>query len=287
MNAGRSSTFTAKSGSVLFFEEYGSSSGLPVVCLHGIGGGAYFFTGFARRLTDPAAIDPDRYRVITVDLPGTGNSRVSADAPVDFSLESMVADLGDFVERHVGAPVVLLGHSFGTILALKAFETWPRGSLRGMLFVCGLPKARPNIHERLSERAADIRANGIAGWGPKVSPGVFAPRSLRELPEVTALFERLFEEQVPETYTRIIDVLLAADLDAAVAAVDVPCAAIGGAEDSYAPPEALRAFAAALTALPAGHAPCPVTILEGAGHMAFLERPDAFAAAARAFLDTL
>jgi pimeloyl-ACP methyl ester carboxylesterase len=116
-----------------------------------------------------------------------------------------------------------------------------------------------------------------------VSPGVFAPRSLRELPEVTGVFERLFEEQVPETYTRIIDVLLAADLNAVVPTVTAPCAAIGGAEDSYAPPEALRGFATALTGLPA---PCPVTVLEGAGHMAFYERPEAFADAARAFLDT-
>lgn len=280
MSTGRSSIFTAKSGNVLFFEEHGSTSGLPVVCLHGIGGGAYFFTGFARRL---AAASPDTYRVITVDLPSTGNSR-TPDAPLDFTLESMAEVLGEFVRDHVGRPVVLLGHSFGTILSLKAWQTWDPGAIRGLLFVCGLPKARPNIHERLSERATLIRKHGIKGWGVKVTPGVFSPRSQRELPEVTGLFERLFEDQVPETYTRIIDVLLAADLNEAVGTVTVPCAAIGGADDSYAPPDALRAFAASLTALPA---PCPVTILEGAGHMAFYERPEAFAAAATTYLETL
>jgi pimeloyl-ACP methyl ester carboxylesterase len=159
-----------------------------------------------------------------------------------------------------------------------------------LLFVCGLPKARPNIHERLSARAVEIReggARGVMGWGPRVSPGVFAPRTLREQPELVGLFERLFEEQVPETYTRIIDVLLAADVNAVVPTVNVPCAAIGGAEDSYAPPEALRAFTAMLTSLPASHAPCVTTVLDGAGHMAFYEQPAAFAVAARTFLDTL
>lgn|GEM_PF-841654 len=300
MSTGRSSTFVTKSGSVLFFEEHGSSSGLPVVCLHGIGGGAYFFTGFGRRLAQlPAGaeqaaradgVDTSPYRVITIDLPGTGFSRASADAPVDFTLDGMAADLGEFVESHIGGPVVLAGHSFGTILALKAFETWKPGSIRGILFVCGLPKARPNIHERLSARAAEIRAGGargVRGWGPRVSPGVFAPRTLAQQPEVVGLFERLFEEQVPETYTRIIDVLLAADLNEVVPRVNVPCAAIGGTEDSYAPPEALRAFTASLTALPASHAPCVTTVLEGAGHMAFYEQPAAFADAARAFLGTL
>lgn len=279
--AGRTSPFVTKSGRVLHFEEATPGSrGLPVLCLHGIGGGAYFFTGFARRMAEAS---PDAFRVITLDLPGTGNSR-RPDEPVDFTLDGMAADLGEFVRDHVGEPVVLLGHSFGTILALKAWETWPADSIRGLLFVCGLPKARPNIHERLSERAVLIREHGIGGWGKQVTPGVFSPRSRRELPEVTGLFERLFEDQVPETYTHIIDVLLAADLNAAAGTVTVPCAAIGGAEDSYAPPDALRAFAASLTAAPA---PCLVTILEGAGHMAFLERPEEFARAAMSFLDSL
>jgi hypothetical protein len=57
-------TFATKSGGVLHFEDTGvqnaavnsatGSRGLPVVCLHGIGGGAYFFTGFARRLAEAA-----------------------------------------------------------------------------------------------------------------------------------------------------------------------------------------------------------------------------------------
>jgi len=282
VSAGRApgsvSTFVTKNGGVLHFEEHGSSTGLPVICLHGIGGGAYFFTGLARRLAD---LLPGKLRIITIDLPGTGNSR-SAVTP--FTLDSMAADLGDFVSDYVREPVALLGHSFGTILALKAWETWPADSIRGILFVCGLPKARPNIHERLSVRAIEIREGGIKGWGPRVSPGVFSPRSLRELPEVVGLFERLFEDQVPDTYTRIIDVLLAADLNHVVHTVNVPCAAIGGAEDSYAPPDALRAFTASLTALPA---PCSVTILEGAGHMAFYEKPEAFAAAAADYLESL
>lgn len=271
MTAGRPTRFVTKNGSVLHYEEHGQGSGPPVVCLHGIGGGAYFFTGFARRLAD-------RHRVVTLDLPGTGRS-VSGTIP--FTLESMAADLGDFVRAHVGGPVVLLGHSFGTILALKAWETWPAGSIRGMIFACGLPKARPNIRERLSERAIDIAAHGIDGWGPKVSPGVFSKRSLRDLPETTALFERLFEDQEPGSYVRIIDVLLAADQRAVAPSVTVPCAAVVGAADSYAPPDAAREFLATLPT------PCPLTVLEHSAHMPFYEEPDAFAAAAEGFLDEL
>ncbi|HEX2612180.1 MAG TPA: alpha/beta hydrolase, partial [Fibrobacteria bacterium] len=238
--------FATSAGSSLYFEEFGSSrSGPPVLCLHGIGGGAWFFSGFAKRMAGT-------HRVICVDLPGTGNSP-SGVAP--FTLESMARDLGEFVREEIREPVILLGHSFGTILSLKAWETWPRGSIRALLFACGLPKARPNIHERLSARAADIADHGIAGWGPKVSPGVFSKKSLAEKPETIAMFDRLFEDLVPETYTRIIEVLLAADMRAVVPTVAVPCAAIVGSDDSYAPPDAAREFVAGLPV------PCPVTVL--------------------------
>lgn len=267
--------FSARSGSVLYFEEHGS--GPPVLCLHGIGGGAWFFSGFAKRLAAT-------HRVICLDLPGTGNS-VSSSARAElveaFTLESMARDVGDFVREVIREPVVLLGHSFGTILALKAWDTWESGTIRAMLFACGLPKARPNIHERLSARAADIDAKGVAGWGPKVSPGVFSKKSLTEKPEVIAMFERLFEELVPDTYTRIIEVLLAADMRAVAPTLTVPCAAIVGADDSYAPPEAAREFAATV---PSG---CPVTVLEGCAHMPFLEDPEGFARAAAEFLASL
>jgi len=151
--------FSARSGNSIYVEEIGS--GPPVLALHGIGGGTYFFHGFAKRLAS-------RYRVFSIDLPGTGNS--SAIKPV--TLESTVADIGDLVADKIGEPVIILGHSFGTILALKAWETWPE-RIRALVFACGLPKVRPNVHERLSKRAADIAQNGIRGWGPKVSPGVF------------------------------------------------------------------------------------------------------------------
>ena len=266
--------FTARSGSVLYVEEFGSDQsqkGPPVLCLHGIGGGAWFFSGFSKRLAAT-------HRVYCIDLPGTGNSP-SAVHP--FTLDSMAADVGDFVRDEIREPVVLLGHSFGTILSLKAWERWERGLIGAMLFVCGLPKARPNIHERLSARAVDIAANGVAGWGPKVSPGVFSKKSLAEIPETIAMFDRLFEALAPETYTRIIEVLLAADMRSVVPTVTVPCAAIVGSDDSYAPPDAAREFVAGLPV------PCSVTVLEGCAHMPFHENPAAFAAAAAGFLATL
>jgi 3-oxoadipate enol-lactonase len=242
-----------------------------VLALHGIGGGAWFFADVAARLAPGA-------RVIAVDAPGT---RPSPSAPSPVTLDSMAADLSDFVRAAVGEPVVLLGHSFGTMLALRAWDTWPAGSIRAMVFVGGLPRARPNIHERLRPRAAAIARDGLAGWGPKVSPGVFSRRSIRDRQQIVRHFERRFEAQDPRAYVRSIEILLEADLSHVVPTITVPCAAIVGEEDSYAPPEAVREFVARLPA------PCPMTVLPDAAHLPFLEDPAAFAAVVDGFLQSL
>ena len=270
-------SFTARSGSVLHVQDTGAAnadgsprSGPPVLALHGIGGGAYFFAGFSKRLGPT-------HRILSIDLPGTGRS---TSLPSAFTLDSWIADIGDLVQEKVGEPVVVLGHSLGTLLALKAWTAWP-AHIRALVFTCGVPQARPNIHERLSARAESIARDGIANWGPQVSPGVFAKRTLAELPEVTGLFERLFEEQKGPEYVREIEVLLGADLNPVVPAVTVPCFAIAGREDSYAPPAAVAEWVARL------RVECPLETLENCGHMPFLEDPQAFASAVSRFLKTL
>jgi len=98
---------------------------------------------------------------------------------------------------------------------------------------------------------------------------------------MVGLFERLFEEQEPSTYLKSIEILLGADITAAVPTIKVPCFVVGGAEDSYAPPEALKAFIAQLPR------PCQHETLAGSAHMPFLEAPEAFAGIVETFLDSL
>jgi pimeloyl-ACP methyl ester carboxylesterase len=59
----------------------------------------------------------------------------------------------------------------------------------------------------------------------------------------------------------------------------LPCLLVTGEEDRYAPPDAVRAFAARF---PAG---TRVEVLRDCGHLPFFERPEAFAATITATLD--
>lgn len=249
----------------LYVEEAGA--GPPVLAIHGLGGGAHFFGGFARRLQS-------HWRVLAVDLPGTGRS--GAGDP--FSMERWVDELGALTEHRIDQPVVIVGHSMGTIVALKIFQRWPE-RVRGLVFTGGLPEVRPIVRERLSQRLAALRtAESLHGWGPTVSPANFSPATMGAHPEVVALFERLFEEQAVATYRASVGILLESSAADAVAAVAVPGLAVTGADDQYAPPEEVAAFAARMAR------PAQLVVLPDCGHLPFLERPEAFAAAVIAFL---
>lgn len=251
----------------MYVEDIGN--GPPVLALHGLGGGAWFFGGFASRLRS-------RHRVMTVDLPGTGRSPAP---PAGRSIEAWVRALGELVRTRAGGPVAIVGHSMGTIVALKAWEAWP-ALIGSLVFVGGLPEPRPVIRERLAARAADVRANGIAGWGARAAPGNFSPATLERNPELVSLYARLFDSQEPDDYAACCDILCGASAAPIVATVRVPCLAITGADDQYAPPADVRAF---MEAIPAPHRE---EVIPDCGHLPFLEAPDAFAGAVNAFLES-
>jgi pimeloyl-ACP methyl ester carboxylesterase len=135
------------------------------------------------------------------------------------------------------------------------------------------------VRARLVDRAEAMSGAGIAGWGPKVSPGIFSPATFAARPETIGLFEELFDTQDVGAYLRSLEILIRASAASSVPRVAVPCLAITGEDDQYAPPEAVRAFMAGIKA------PHDVEVLPGAGHMPFFEPPSAFAALVGGFLD--
>jgi 3-oxoadipate enol-lactonase len=261
---------TTRSGGALYVEDRGR--GLPVLAIHGLGGGAWFFSGLAARLED-------RCRLIAIDLPGTGRSTAGA-GPLAFSAESWGDDLGDLVEHLAAEPVVLLGHSLGTILALQALDAWPH-LVRALIFAGGLPEPRPEIRQRLAERAEAVARHGLAGWGPRAAAANFSRATLEEQPELAGLFARLFEGQDAAAYVRSCEILIGASAASLVSTVKVPCLSISGDEDQYAPPDLVPAFVQQLGG------PHRQVVLPRCGHLPFLEAPAAFAQAVRSFLDAL
>lgn len=99
---------TLEDGDALYVEEYGAGRPLTLVALHGLGGGGYFFAGIGRSLAS-------HVRSLCPDLPGSGFSR-RGDRPITF--DRFTDAVVQMIERKATAPVALMGHSMGTIIAL-------------------------------------------------------------------------------------------------------------------------------------------------------------------------
>jgi len=246
-----------------------SGTGPAILCLHGVGGCGAWFTGLARRLED-------RFRVLSLDLPGTGMNREGF-AP--YSIERCAQVLAEYLEKREAGPVAVLGHSMGAILGLHLAAAVP-ARLRALISVGGLPSITAGTRARLLERRPLVEKNGMAGLGWKVATANFSKVSAAGSPETLALFARLWETQDPLAYLEGMDALLAAQAEGLAAHAKMPCLVLRGKEDGYAPAEESRRFAASLPG------PMHFVELEGCAHMPFLEDPQAFAEVIADFLRT-
>lgn len=121
-------------GHVLYVEQCGEPSGLPVLVLHG-GPGAGC-QGSQRRF-----FDPRHYRIILVDQRGAGRSTPHASVEHN-STEHLIADL-EVVRKALAVDRwVLFGGSFGATLALLYAQQFPE-RVQGLL-LRGVFLARPS-----------------------------------------------------------------------------------------------------------------------------------------------
>ncbi len=116
-------------------------AGPTVLAIHGMPGGRRDF----RRLAEHLAAD---VRVVRVDLPGFGDSPPVAG--ID-TAERAAACLADFLVD-LGEPAIVVGHSFGGVIALRLVDRAPE-RVRGLALLAS-PGLRPHrIYHRRSAAA--------------------------------------------------------------------------------------------------------------------------------------
>ena len=242
--------------------------GPPIVCLHGLGGSAQWFLDFGKRLQK-------HYRVVALDLSDFGADDASRCL---FSLTLCEERLSRFLAERFSEPVNLLGHSMGTIVALRLAAKMPK-HIRSLVLSNGLPEVTVSTRERLIRRIGEIRVSGMAGFGSRVSRANFSPSSLQRIPEVVAQFEKNFESLPVGPYVEAIQELLGYSAVEVLSQIHAPSLLLTGAEDGYAPPDAVREFADRLPGK------VEIVILENCGHLPFIEAPERFAGTVKTFLE--
>ena len=128
----------------LSFSEAGA--GTPLVVIHGLFGNKRNWGMISRALAD-------RYRILTVDLRNHGESPWDP----EMTYPAMAEDIAAFIEKEVGGPAHVLGHSMGGKAAMVLALTQP--DLIDKLIVADIPPAPRNSGLRAyikAMRALDV-----------------------------------------------------------------------------------------------------------------------------------
>jgi 3-oxoadipate enol-lactonase len=162
--------------------------------------------------------------------------------------------------------VSLCGLSIGGMTGMWLGVHAPQ-RLERLVLCCTAPQLPPP--SQWAERAALVRAEGMA---PVVDAGLerwFTPKLGERRPDVLERFREMMLGTPAEGYAGCCEAIGGHDMRSELGAITAPTLVIGGEGDPVAPPETSRALADAIPG--AG-----LVVLEGARHLASVERPEEF-----------
>jgi 3-oxoadipate enol-lactonase len=249
------------------YEAAGDPQLTPLVFLHGIGGAARAWRG-------QLELFGDHYHAIAWDMPGYGGS-----TPLPSASIAAISDaLQDFLEEIGASRPVLVGHSIGGMIVQQWLVKHPRDAIAVVLAQTSPAFGKADGDWQKSFIEARL---GPLDRGDTMAS--LAPALLRELigddPDADGMdVARACMASVPETsYRASMMALLGFDQRKALADIRVPTLVLSGSMDRNAPAPMMAKMA---TFIPSAS----YVELDGVGHLANLERPNAFNAALDRFL---
>lgn len=260
------------------------AAGVPLVLIHG-------GPGIPSYYLEPLEALADERPVLIYDALGCGRSSQDV-AEQHLRLDGFVADLNQLLIDLGLERVVLLGHSFGALLALAHHGAHPNYSA-GLILAsplistkAWLADAEVLMDELPEPYRTDIR-RPVDDPRYQTAEEQFYARHLCALDPWPELLQRSMAELAEQVYHTMWGPneftqsgnLADADQGQALADAEIPVLIIGGSEDESRP-ETLRRFAA--TARDA-----KLVVLEPGTHSVHLEQPDEYLALVRDFVANL
>ena len=241
---------------------------IPVVFLHGIGGGA---KSFAPQIASFARAG---YQPVALDLMGYGTRE-----PVNaMSFEALAEDVEFAIGKAGLDRPVLVGHSMGGMVVQTMLRRKP-DDYAAAVFSCTSPAfGNPSgdfqkkfVADRLEPLDEDYT---MATLAPEAADDIMGPNAD---PAGRALFIENFAAVPEETYRAAVKCLVTFDERANLPNIKVPVLCLAAELDRNAPPPVLEKMAGKI---PGAYYIC----LSGLGHMPNLEAPAAFDGAIFNFL---
>jgi 3-oxoadipate enol-lactonase len=251
------------------YEAAGDPASQPLVFLHGIGGAARAWRGQVDAFSD-------RYRAIAWDMPGYGGS-----APLPTTSIATLADaLRNFLQQVGATRPILVGHSIGGMIVQQLLAKSP--DLPTAVVLAQTSPAFGKADGDWQKSFIDARVGPLDRGETMRS---LAPSLVKELvgdtPDPGGLeLARDCMAAVPEaSYRASMRALLGFDQRDALKRIAVPTLVLSGSKDKNAPAPMMAKMASYIPS-------AKYVVIEGAGHLVNLERPDTFNAALDGFLET-
>ena len=231
-----------------------------LVFLHGFAESREVWTDFLRPF-------PDHYRLLTPNLPGHGTNL----APVpDFSMEAQARYVIEFLNKNsCPEPVLLVCHSMGGYVAQALAERYP-DRVAGLAFINS--SALPDTDEKRANREKNIdfvQRHGTAKFMESFVRPLFAPANRDKLVTPRLLLEEIGKATPDTTIVGAMRGMAARpDRREVLRQARYPVLLVAGKHDVAVHFDDSVAQAALAPT-------CAALFLEGSGHQAYLEQPDA------------
>lgn len=241
--------------------------GPPLILMHPVGLDAEFWGNLPDILSSS-------YTVARADLVGHGRS---SDASRPGRLSDYVADIVSLIGELGGGPAILLGVSFGGMLAQNIVLSRP--DLVRALVLAGCPGAIPAAaRPAMLLRGADAEAEGMAAVVGVTMQRWFT-HSFLSTEEARHVRHRLLEN-TPSNWAATWEAIAEHDALSGLGRLDIPALVIAGADDEATSLDAKRALAAAIPG-------SRLEVLSGAPHIMQIECEARFTELVTGFLATL
>jgi pimeloyl-ACP methyl ester carboxylesterase len=230
-----------------------TGEGPAVVMIHGLGGTSNMFQPQMAALTG--------YRVVRIDLPGSGRSP----RPLDpLTIETMSAAVMRALDGIGAARAHLVGHSMGTIVCQAIAATEPTRVASLTLFGA-LAEPSDATRQGLAGRAKLARSGGMADIADQIVANALSAHTRETSPAAVAFVRESITRQDPESYARTCEAL------AKATAVDVrriraPALLVTGDADTVNPQGVAQALADGIKG-------AVFSSLDRCGHWATVESP--------------
>jgi pimeloyl-ACP methyl ester carboxylesterase len=199
--------------------------------------------------------------------------------PPAVSVDDYAGDVIDLIDGLHIEDAVIAGVSMGGYVAFALFRHAPR-YVRGLILAD--TRAEPDTPEGVEGRKktlALLRDRGVQPVVEEMLPRLLGETTRRERLDVVDTVKQLADRNPADAVAGAISVLMTRpDSRPLLASIHCPTLIVVGAEDILTPP-------AMSEAMQRGIAGSELVVIPAAGHLANLERPDAFNAALAKFLE--